>query len=93
MKKFKSFFHWKNGSLTQRLITKSISSHYNHVFYRLQLFFKLSIQYFVFTAAHCVTNRQNDAVLNSSKLVTYLGKHKQFHFSDELGVQTKQVNV
>ncbi|XP_025407941.1 serine proteinase stubble-like isoform X2 [Sipha flava] len=45
----------------------------------------------VITAAHCVTNRVNDFVLNSSKIVVYLGKYHQLQYSDELGVQTKQV--
>ncbi|XP_050441515.1 uncharacterized protein LOC126846270 [Adelges cooleyi] len=45
----------------------------------------------VITAAHCVTSKQNDAVYNSSKIVVYLGKYHQLQYSDELGVQTKQV--
>ncbi|XP_025205868.1 serine proteinase stubble-like isoform X3 [Melanaphis sacchari] len=45
----------------------------------------------VITAAHCVTHKLNDAVLNSTKIVVYLGKYHQLQYSDELGVQIKQV--
>lgn len=45
----------------------------------------------VITAAHCVTQKLNDAVLNSTKIVVYLGKYHQLQYSDELGVQIKQV--
>ncbi|XP_029343478.1 serine proteinase stubble isoform X2 [Acyrthosiphon pisum] len=45
----------------------------------------------VITAAHCVTQKLNDAVFNSTKLVVYLGKYHQLQYSDELGVQIKQV--
>ncbi|XP_060878178.1 serine proteinase stubble-like isoform X2 [Metopolophium dirhodum] len=45
----------------------------------------------VITAAHCVTHKLNDAVVNSTKLVVYLGKYHQLQYSDELGVQIKQV--
>lgn len=44
---------------------------------------------FKFLAAHCVTKNEN--VINSSKIVIYLGKYHQLQYSDELGVQTKQV--
>lgn len=45
----------------------------------------------VITAAHCVTQKLSDTVLNSTKIVVYLGKYHQLQYSDELGVQTKQV--
>jgi secreted trypsin-like serine protease len=45
----------------------------------------------VVTAAHCVTNRQNDVIFNSSRIVIYLGKYHQLQYGDDLGVQTKQV--
>uniref|UniRef100_A0A8D8SCF4 Serine protease gd n=1 Tax=Cacopsylla melanoneura TaxID=428564 RepID=A0A8D8SCF4_9HEMI len=46
---------------------------------------------YVITAAHCVTKKPYDKPVDSDTLVIYLGKYHQHQFSDEGGVQNKQV--
>ncbi|KAI5695984.1 hypothetical protein M8J75_006418 [Diaphorina citri] len=50
----------------------------------------VSVNY-VITAAHCVTKKPYDKPVDSDTLVIYLGKYHQHQFSDEGGVQNKQV--
>jgi len=78
------------GSLVSKnkVVTGKCETGFTSVSWRFQY-----CQLFICTAAHCVTKKQNDAVLNSSKIVVYLGKYHQLQYSDELGVQTKQVCV
>uniref|UniRef100_A0A8D8RLH0 Peptidase S1 domain-containing protein n=1 Tax=Cacopsylla melanoneura TaxID=428564 RepID=A0A8D8RLH0_9HEMI len=46
---------------------------------------------YVITAAHCVTKKPYDKPVDSDTLVIYLGKYHQHQFSDEGGVQNKQI--